>query len=1143
MTSSDNTPLLQNQDQGRYSSSNWPEKEKLAEIMEERDAKLLEQFDGVVGLMNQLNSSPQGLSSDPKGIAERQERYGKNEMAKPKTKSFFKIWLESLNDATLILLIVLAVISLVIALAVEKGKDLSWLDGTAILATVLVVTIVSSVNTFSQERQFQKLNNQQKDRTILIMRDNKPTQTSIYQLVVGDIFMIQTGDVLPADGLCIEASNLACDEAPMTGESDLMKKDPEVKPFLLCGCKVQTGFGKMLVTNVGMDTQFGILKQAVLTASSERTLTPLQQKLNKLSKQIGYIGFIAAGLTLVLLIIFWVIPGLKDKPRWKKPSHYLLLVDYFIMAVSIIVMAVPEGLPLAVTIALAYSMKKMLKDNNLVRVLSSCETMGGATTICSDKTGTLTQNRMKVAAGFFDGKLIMNIPTASDHRAPVETKTYQAAPAAPSASINAEGNEGLVSQTTRVASTENSPLSVLSEDYMTLLYEAMAMNSTANLKKEDNGTVTYLGNVTECAMLLFSQEQGIDYNAIRESHTIAQAFPFSSEKKRMTVIVQKENGIRVFTKGASEIVSKLCTKMHKDGEIVAIGDEERKNIEETIHKLASNGLRTIAISYRDIPSKDVPEHSNPAILFPEENPPEEDLILIGITGIKDPLRPEVPSAIEDCHDAHIVVRMVTGDNIVTAMHIAEECGIYNPKEGVAIEGPLFRALSEEDRLRLIPKLQVMARSSPIDKHTLVSGLQQLGHVVAVTGDGTNDAPALSKSDVGFAMGIAGTEVAKDAAAIIITDDNFASIVKAVMWGRNVYDNIRKFLQFQLTVNFSALTVAVIGAVFAIAPLKAVQMLWVNLIMDTFAALALATEIPTKQLLKRRPYGKTDSLICPSMWRNILVGTIFQVICLVLMLFLWGKAAPWKVDPADPAFDRTKDCSLLTARDEIDCSEIFFPKGLCRHFALEPKIAVFSKEHFSFIFNTFIYLQVFNLLPSRKCYNEINFFTQITRNIPFLVILGLIAGLQVCIMLIPGLRDAFSIIPPTPLLWGFTFAFSLCILPVQFVARLIKTPDPFHGEIEIVSDAGVPAGVYEFGKPAPAGCQLTIPMPKDKSTDASILHDNEHLDPSLVVRTSGKKRWIKLSHSVKATSQFKRVRGGVGPVKKDIEIGFLLPESQ
>ncbi|KAH7823435.1 P-type ATPase (P-ATPase) Superfamily Protein [Monocercomonoides exilis] len=1236
------------------SMSEWPDKHLLSEMLEMRENSIVESYGGLPGVMKALHTSSNGLDPDNLEKEKRFELYGKNEFARPKTKSFFRLWLEAFNDTTLIILLILATISLVIALVVEKGAELSWLDGTAIYATVIIVTFVSAWNTWSQERQFEKLNERQKDRLVLVTRGGEPTQISVFDIMVGDVVAVSTGDVLPVDGLCIESNNISCDEAPMTGESDLIRKTPDKHPFLLCGCKVQTGYGKMVTTAVGMDTQFGILKQAVLTSAKERSLTPLQEKLDALSKSIGVVGFIAAGFVLVLLLIFWLVPAIQETSKFSEGKYWILLLDYFTISVTIIVMAVPEGLPLAVTIALAYSMKRMLADNNLVRVLSACETMGGATTICSDKTGTLTQNKMKVTHCWFDGEMrsdvqknrvdnwmdfndnsrnadgsfsssssnnaasssssssssqSANIPSnrqsgpskngeeanlldgGSSDRGAIEIELDPMQPANAVVHLSFHCQTPSPSAAANAADGSNNKLS-LTPEFFSMVAEAISLNSSANIKVDRSSEgVDYLGNVTECALLLFCTEQGVNYTNVRKREKAVQTFPFSSERKRMTVILQKGNGYRVHTKGASEIVSALCTKMHRGGRVVEIGEAERTEINQQITTMASMGLRTIALAYRDIDanspllkekkaalgsarlsrlndpllmrgveqvegspkgtstragivqsayesatgSEDDEKHHNETASTASnrdaalaaatttkaagggynsqsshnltegtdgaadeslgpfgDNPPEAEMILLGITGIKDPLRREVPFAIQDCHDAHIVVRMVTGDNIVTAMHIAEECGIYDPQNGIAMEGPVFRALSDEDRKRVLPRLQVLARSSPIDKHTLVSGLQDLGHVVAVTGDGTNDAPALSKSDVGFAMGITGTEVAKDASSIIITDDNFASIVKAVMWGRNVYDSIRKFIQFQLTVNIAAIIIAVFGAIFAITPLRAVQMLWVNLIMDTLAALALATETPTKKLLKRKPYGKKDSIICKSMWRNIVSGAIYEMIMIVVGLFLWGDKYSDASNSVDTNWNVVR-CPLLESHDVVECSHVMFPHSLCRHFLLDPRVAVFSEEHFSFIFNTFIWMQMFNWIASRKCYNEVNFFDRIFSNIMFIVIWVIVAVLQALIMVVPGLRDAFTVIPITPQLWGFTFAFSLLILPMKFIVHLvIKMPEPFNGEVEIAVDEGVPAGVYQLTQPPPRGCTLTLPDSMKRASSSSSLIAAESL---------------------------------------------------
>ena len=899
-------------------------------------------------------------------------------------------------------------------------------------------------------------------------------------------------------------------------------------------------------------------------------------------------------------------------------------------------------------------MSRMLQDANLVRVLSACETMGGATTICSDKTGTLTQNKMKVTNLFVDGEMLTGL----------------------------EKNTADGAQSGESSSSSSSNLNV-PDDVKELLIEAISLNSTANLKHNSTtGSYDYLGNVTECAMLLYLMQNGINYADVRTQHTLAQTFPFSSEKKRMTVIAQLPDGnYRVYTKGASEIVSALCVNQHTGQGVQPIGQPDRQKIDSAISTMAKSGLRTIALAYRDVTKEQAEaykqrsieahrkekaeaaaneggesssssssfdhdynqphtessqETSEPASstvpVTPEQQAkmdaalqgtqagllgiegvdapqpakaaspaasssgeqvdteeeeimaqpfgtiaPEEEMILLAITGIKDPLRPEVPPAIQDCHDAHIVVRMVTGDNIDTAMHIAEECGIYQPGVGIAMEGPLFRQLSPEDRQKILPRLQVLARSSPLDKHTLVSGLQDLGHVVAVTGDGTNDAPALSKADVGFAMGITGTEVAKDASSIIITDDNFASIVKAVMWGRNVYDCIRKFIQFQLTVNVSAIFIAVFGAIFAITPLRAVQMLWVNLIMDTLAALALATETPTRNLLKRKPYGRDDSIICASMWRNIIGGACYEIVILVVCLFLWGDS-----EPMNPLLDREHGCPLLHKDDIVECSELMFPNGLCRHFLLDKDVPVFSEQHFSFIFNAYIYMQVFNWISSRKCYNEPNFFDRIFSNWMFIAIWITVAALQIVIMLVPGIRDAFTIIPISWKLWLFSLIFAVFIFPVRFFLQLWKMPDPFNGEIPFTTENCAPANVYRFGGDAPLnfrmsydgakdgdaawtepaeGAQQVLPPVTSMGRNASIIFDAEtpaaplsHVGSLAIIPTSsgtkvttekvqntGAVKWTMLRHVVNGTSKWKKFKKPFTETNITYEEDFLNPQ--
>lgn len=537
-----------------------------------------------------------------------------------------------------------------------------------------------------------------------------------------------------------------------------------------------------------------------------------------------------------------------------------------ITAITVVVVAVPEGLPLAVTLALAFATTRMLKDNNLVRVLQACETMGNATTICSDKTGTLTTNRMTVVAGTIGA-------SASFGDKPTLAEGQEAAPESRDIEVN------------KKAAAAGEFAATLSEDIKTLLFRSIIQNSTV-FEGEEDGNRAYIGSKTEVALLLFAR----DYLGLQEGQLqteqanapdVVQMIPFDSGRKCMGVVTKLQNGtFRFYVKGASEIVLGQCTKVIElDGSSVPMTTETKNAITTTITGYAKRSLRTIGMQYRDFTSW---PPAGARILEDRKSVEWDDIFAemtwIGVVGIQDPLRPGVHEAVLQCQRAGVFVRMVTGDNIETAQAIAEECGIYTTG-GLVMEGPDFRKLDEAGMDAILPRLQVLARSSPDDKKMLVKRLKINGETVAVTGDGTNDGPALKMADVGFSMGIAGTEVAKEASAIILMDDNFSSIVKALMWGRAVNDAVKKFLQFQLTVNITAVLLTFVSAVASddeTSVLSAVQLLWVNLIMDTFAALALATDPPAQSILDRQPDKKTSPLISINMWKMIIGQAIFQL---------------------------------------------------------------------------------------------------------------------------------------------------------------------------------------------------------------------------------------------------------------------------
>lgn len=625
-------------------------------------------------------------------------------------------------------------------------------------------------------------------------------EISVFDLLVGDIALLSVGDLVPVDGIFINGYGIKCDESSATGESDLMKKVPadtvfaalsdvaegkagninidKLDPFIISGSKVQEGSGSFLVTAVGVNSSYGSISMSLRTEQED---TPLQKKLNVLADKIAIFGG-GAALVLFLALFIKFAAGLPTNHSTadEKGKQFL---ELFVVSVTVVVVAVPEGLPLAVTLALAFATTRMMKDNNLVRILKACETMGNATAICSDKTGTLTQNKMTVVAAtlgkaicFGDKDTALDADRVPDGEAPAGSIT--------SVSVGEF-------------------VHTLNDETKQLIVQSNAVNSTA-FEGEQDGKMTYIGSTTEVALLTFSRDHlaAGPVQQERENATIVQQVPFDSSVKFMASVVKLTNGkFRAYVKGASEIVLDKCTQTIADtggGDLVSVEmtEEDVELFKQKIAAYAGQALRTIGSAYRDFDSWP-PEGAEAA-----DDPKAADfskvhhhMTLVNIFGIQDPLRPTVIDALNDCRRAGIVVRMVTGDNILTGSAIAQECGIYRPEQGgIAMEGPVFRRKTESELKEIVPHLQVLARSSPEDKRILVQTLKSLGETVAVTGDGTNDAPALKLADVGFAMGIAGTEVAKEAADIILLDDNFASIVKAVCWGRAVNDSVKKFLQ-------------------------------------------------------------------------------------------------------------------------------------------------------------------------------------------------------------------------------------------------------------------------------------------------------------------------------------------------------------
>jgi Ca2+ transporting ATPase len=756
-----------------------------------------------------------------------------------------------------------AAISLVLGILTE-GLAEGWLEGASILIAVIIIVTVTSGNNYIKEQQFQKLNAIATAKDIHVYRGGDLIKMSVYDLLVGDIVQISTGEIFSVDGILIEGSDISVDESSLTGETNEIKKKVPISydkkegasPFLISSSKLMSGTGLMVVAAVGRNSYYGKLKMKIQQDQDE---TPLQIKLSDLADKVGQVGMWAAAATFLAMFIHYIYDCFAEGSfveNFVAVETIHEVIEYFIIAVSIVVVAVPEGLPLSVTIALAYSVGKMKEENNLVRYLQACETMGGADNICSDKTGTLTMNKMTVTRIFVE-----------------------------------QGVHDTIAR------------EIMSDASCRLFSLGVCNNSNANPKfvAEKTGLrIEQNGNKTECALLEVAYRVGYDYEKFRNRDRIKKIFPFSSEKKKMATVYEDEKGkLYLFVKGAPDFMLPACSHyVNRDAGISKINQEYLDQLNDTIESFAAGSLRTLFLTYKEI--KAIPETWDQV---------EKDLIVLAMVGIKDPLREGIQQAVQQCNEGGVTVRMVTGDNKKTAIAIAKEAGIlpveWEPTEGdyTVMEGKEFREFvgglvnegTEEEpaesvgnleNFKLVrDQLRVLARSSPDDKYLMTTGLKKLDHVVAMTGDGTNDAPALKKADIGFAMGIAGTEVAKEASGIILLDDNFCSIVTAMKWGRNIFDSIRKFLQFQLTVNFVALVMAFVGgAILRESPLNPIQMLWVNLIMDTLASLALATEPPSDELLKRKPYSKREGLITNQMWKFIISQGLVQIAILGVLLF-------------------------------------------------------------------------------------------------------------------------------------------------------------------------------------------------------------------------------------------------------------------
>ncbi|KAI5959051.1 PMC1 [Candida pseudojiufengensis] len=1051
---------------------------ELIPLHDPKSLKYLYEIGGFDKLCNLLNTNlNKGLDNhNSKDLDIRRSNFGINKLPQKVSKSFFQLCYEAFKDKVLIILSIAAIVSLALGLYEtfgsgthydDEGKPLpkvDWVEGVAILVAVCIVVLVGAANDYQKERQFAKLNAKKEDRELIVIRNGEQKLISIYDLLVGDIINLQTGDVVPADSILFQGE-VECDESALTGESETIRKLPvkecveiyeknlptdedigskNIKfkdPFLISGSKILSGLGNAMVTAVGSNSIHG---RTMASLNVEAETTPMQVRLDNLAEGISKYGFLAAIILFIVLFIRYCVdiaPGgifhnLKSADKGKK------FIDIIITAVTIVVVAIPEGLPLAVTLALAFATTRMAQNGNLVRVLKSCETMGGATAVCSDKTGTLTENKMRIVRGIFglknNGEILefcdladnkYNEPTSKEiiNEITPEMKIFLTT----NMILNSTAFENSDYDETKVLEAKQRPPQ---KSFFHSLFKKQN-KSQLQLGMVDE---PYLGNKTESALLLLANKtfgsflsKSLEEIRKENQSDIVQIIPFESSRKWAGIVMKIENGFRVYVKGAAEIIFKNCGfENSENGDLIKLDRTKRDSILSKIDEYANDALRAIALGHRDfVDIKNWP----PSNLSLKENPQEADpskiidvsssaseinkqFILDALVGIQDPLKPGVAEAVRQCKRAGVTVRMVTGDNLNTAKAISKECNILTPddlsNEYAYMEGPQFRKLSQQERNKIVPQLKVLARSSPEDKRILVDTLRKKGDVVAVTGDGTNDAPALKLADVGFSMGIAGTEVAREASDIILMTDDFTDIVQAIKWGRTVATSIKKFIQFQLTVNITACVLTFVSAVASSenqSVLTAVQLLWVNLIMDTLAALALATDKPDDSFLNRKPAGRTAPLISTSMWKMILGQSITQLIITFILHFA-GK-------------------------------QLFYPGQ--SHISNHQQ-----KQLDAMTFNTFVWLQFWKLFVTRKLdeadeiktirgritWENLNFFQHLFRNWYFITIALIIGGFQILIMFVGG--AAFSVARQTPGMWATAILCGFISIPVGLLIRII-----------------------------------------------------------------------------------------------------------
>ncbi len=755
--------------------------------------------------------SEKGLK--PEQVEKSRSTYGSNSFVRQSHESLAKrIW-DASTEPMLVMLIFAAIITLAVNITrYFTGGEYNFLECIGIFAAIALSVVITIITEGKSAKAFEALNKINEDTLIKVIRNGEPQLITQKEIVVGDIIMIETGDKIVADGRLLTSNDLSVDESALTGESLPVKKDAEFvcqketpvaerANMLYSGCFVSGGNGQMLVTGVGNDTEFGQIAQEL--SSIEKTTTPLQEKLDKLGKQITVLGASAAAIVFAIEVIQFVMNGQLNLDT---------VSDAFITSIVLIVAAVPEGLPTIVAVSLALNIIKMSGENALVKKMIACETIGCVNIICSDKTGTLTENKMTVQKIYTGGELIE----------PEQLKDE-------------------------------------------LLLKNYCINSNANISMED-GNWSFIGNPTECSLLAAASKAGVDYQKLRHEAEVVRVFPFSSQNKDMSTIV-RENGKEIlYVKGNPEKILSLCT---------GISEKEKEENFRLMEDFQSKAGRLLAFAHKELDG-----HYNDEA----QEEVEQNLIYDGFVVISDPLSPDVYESIRNCHSAGIEVKMLTGDNIRTARAIANELYMLDD-DHIAVEAADIEKMTDEELKEALKKIQVIARSTPLVKMRVVKILKEQGNVVAVTGDGINDAPAIKHADVGIAMGIAGTDVTKEASDMVLLDDSFSTIIKAVQWGRGIYENFKRFIQFQLTVNVSSVVVVICSILAGFsAPFTALELLWINIIMDGPPALTLGLEPIRADLLKHKPTKRNENIISRKMLIRIFVNGIFISVIFMLQHF-------------------------------------------------------------------------------------------------------------------------------------------------------------------------------------------------------------------------------------------------------------------